>query len=383
MWFRIRAFKSARRAGRALVSVAVGLIFVAACLMCRSHPAIAADDRLTPALELKEQYNDNIFIEKKNPESDFITILVPMLTYDRGTERARFKLSGRVGIVEYAEHDGLSAIDQNYLGSLDFQKTPRLGMSLNVNYLQDHQPDRDLLVSGLIFDAIRRDRWTFGVSGSYALTERSSLEGGYSHVVEKFPGGNAADSDTHYVSGSYAYKWSPLLTQSLALNYSHTEYENARQDNVTVQLGLAKVIAERWSIDGAIGGRFTRSEYATYEPVFRPPYLEFVKRDVSADETGGVAHFNLNYRTDVTRLTTGFGYDVELASGRSGAVKQTSVTLELVRRIHRDISGFIRGGYYLNRAEAEELAENEIDEQVLRLGAGVRWDLSPDWGTSL
>ncbi|OHB26817.1 MAG: hypothetical protein A2X84_11015 [Desulfuromonadaceae bacterium GWC2_58_13] len=37
----------------------------------------------------------------------------------------------------------------------------------------------------------------------------------------------------------------------------------------------------------------------------------------------------------------------------------------------------------MNRADAEALAESEIDERLLRLSAGIHWDLSPEWGTSL
>lgn len=360
------------------------LVVLGLCLaLLGGPPVLAADFRLVPGLDLKEEYNDNLFLDEDKPEDDFITTMSPSLEFDRDTERTKLKLTGRIGVIEYADHDDLSAVDQRYSGRLSVQQSPRLGLSMQGDYLRDHRPDRDFLVSGLLFDAVRRERWTLGGAGSYAMTERNRLDGRYSYASETFPGGNFTDSDTHYVSASHVYDWSPRLAQSLTLDYSHTTYDAANLDNVRLQLGLMATLAERWNFDASVGGRYTRSKFETYERVFEPPYIVSVKQNERSDETGGVAHLKLRYRTDRTRVSVGGNYDVELASGRSGAVTQTALTLDLIQRLHREISGYVHGGYYFNNADAKELADEEIDSRNLRLSAGFRWDLSPDWGTSL
>lgn len=359
------------------------LAMVAAGLVTGWSSAGAADSRLVPSLELREEYIDNLFFDADDPESDFITTVSPSLAFARDTERVKFNLSGRLGWAEYAEHDAFGKVDQNYLGTLGFQRTSRLGFSVNGGYLQDYRPDRDLFVNGLLFDTVRRERWVTGGGVSYAMTERSRLEGNYSFTSERFPGGDFSDSDTHSLSGSHAFNWTPRLTQSLTLGYSHAEYDTARLDNLVLQIGAATSLTESWTLDLGIGGRYTRSAFERYEQVFAPPFLVYVRRDERSGETGGVAHLGLNYRSERDRITLEGGHDVQLASGRSSAVKQTSGAIELTRRFSREFSGSLRGGYYLNRADTKNLAETEIDNRSLRLSAGLRWDLSPDWGVSL
>ena len=118
-------------------------------LMMVSQEAAGDEFKVTPAIAVKQEYNDNILYWPSDTQHDFITTTSPELNITDKTERMEANLSGRLDERLYSIHGGLNATDQFYEGSGKYALTPRLNLSGKAFYSQDSNPDRDLNVTGL------------------------------------------------------------------------------------------------------------------------------------------------------------------------------------------------------------------------------------------
>jgi uncharacterized protein (PEP-CTERM system associated) len=136
-------------------------------------PGVSRADevRLTPSIEAKEQYNDNILFASSETYKDFYTTLIPGLTFLEKTERLQVDLSGRAERRVYSKYSEFNATDQFYTGSGRYSLTERLGITGKAEYSQDSRPDRDLETTGLAYTGVTRYRQGYGFGSNYLLSE--------------------------------------------------------------------------------------------------------------------------------------------------------------------------------------------------------------------
>ncbi|MBL0716420.1 MAG: hypothetical protein JJV89_00075, partial [Desulfosarcina sp.] len=72
----------------------------------------ADDFKLVPSIDVKGEYNDNIFFDDRNEVKDFITVISPALKLTNRTERLDMGLFVRLDGNAYSDNDVLNAIDQ-------------------------------------------------------------------------------------------------------------------------------------------------------------------------------------------------------------------------------------------------------------------------------
>ena len=132
------------------------LLLFALCAFMIPRPALADQTELTPSVNLKGQYNDNIFFDRRDEKSDYLAVITPGLEFMDKTERLDARLSAALPIYTYADYDELNSIDQNLKGSLRYLLTTRLSTSLNAGYIKDSQPDREITETGLVLGSVTR-----------------------------------------------------------------------------------------------------------------------------------------------------------------------------------------------------------------------------------
>jgi hypothetical protein len=113
--------------------------------------AMADEFKLTPSIAARQEYNDNIFFDTSKPKDSFITRVTPGLELIERTERLDLRLSGALTPYVYWEDSNLNSVDQDYSGRVAYLLTPRLRVGAEAGVRVDHQPDRDILTTGVAY----------------------------------------------------------------------------------------------------------------------------------------------------------------------------------------------------------------------------------------
>ncbi len=366
--------------------------------------AVADDFKLVPSVEVKEEYNDNIFFSDDNEEKDFITTISPVFRLSNRTERLKTALSARFDGIMYSDNNELNAIDQNYRGSLAYQLTTGIGISANAGYKKDSRRDRDIEVigedtaTGLVQSESTRVRRTGELAFNSVLTEVTAMNCSYSFTRDDFDERDDNDIRMHVVNLGFTHNLTfidELTVGRLNFGYARYDYldgenvrpllaiiDNSRIDSYSATIGFSRNITEVFTIFADVGGRYTKTKYETrYEYDHSNPLVQFLGlQDFSQKEddsgNGMVANAAVSYDGELTSGSLKFYHDVRASSGRSGATERTSLGIDLSRRFTYKLRGSLSMEYYLNKADDGEFASSGIDEKTWRIRPRIRYDFT-------
>ncbi len=353
----------------------------------------AADDfKLVPSIEVKEEYNDNIFFDDGNEEEDFITTISPVLRLSNRTERLNTVLSVRFDGSMYSDNNDLNAIDQDYRGSLDYKLTAKTSVSANAGYKKDSRRDRDIEVideadaTGLVQGDSTRIRRIGGFSFNSMLTETTAVNCSYSFSKDDFDDREDNDVRRHNVNLGFTHNLTfidELTMGRLNFDYGRYDYldgeinrsfltitDNSRIDYYSATIGVSRNISEVFSILADIGGSYTKSKYETD--------YEYFKQKENNSGTGMVARVTASYNGELTNSSLNFSHDVKASSGTSGATERTSIELKISRRFTYKLSGRISTEYYFNKADAGDYSKRGTDETTWRVRPSIRYNFTND-----
>ncbi|MBC8018211.1 MAG: outer membrane beta-barrel protein [Verrucomicrobia bacterium] len=352
-----------------LKCIVITILLVAAVPL----PLLGDELKLIPGLALKEEFNDNIFLAAKSRRTDFITTLTPSLDISSASERHNLSLSTGINWLNYARNAGLDSVDYFAQSGLKFQFDPRLAISAAASYVRNSRPDRidqnDLtLKSG-------SDRQSYQLSGSHAVSEKSTSTVLYAYSQESFDNPGVVTTRVHTVNIGQDYDLDRYMRKARLvgnLGYSRNLTDSSLVDNYTASLGLMKKIDELWNVSMNVGGRYTHSEFDV-NTVFP---TRIVSSKILADDQGWIGNLSINYNGEKTNGSLAFNHDVTAASGRNGTTERTGVSTNLSERFTREMSGFLGLGYSWNRSNQDQFSAQSIDEKNLTLTGGLRYDFS-------
>jgi hypothetical protein len=353
-------------------------------------PVFADQFKLLPGISLRQEYNDNLFFDRWLKTHDFITTISPGLALTNKTEKLDLALSGHVDVLEYLNNPGLNRKDQGYNGSARYSLTQNLGVSARGTYISDSRPDRDFLVSGLVYNSARRQNTTYGLGSDYVFTEKTTGFVSYDYAKSDWSGPKFAGYNYEWygVNGGFIRDMSSLMAGTKAqLNMGHdnTKYSGLEIDTYMASLGLTKKFSEVWSllVDG--GGRYLRSDFAvtTFQlvPIFPPFIFQVVRiaRPQTAEKLDWIAHSTLSYIGEKTSGNLTLGRDIYAGSGSMGALERTSAALFVSRRFTWEWSGTFSAGYIKNRAKSGELGALEVNREAVSVSPGIRYEFTRDF----
>jgi hypothetical protein len=370
----------------------------------------ADDFKLIPSIAIKEEYNDNIFFDDGNEEEDFITTISPGLKLSNRTERLNAGLSARFDGISYSDNNDLNAIDQDYKGNLDYQLTPKTGVTADAGYKKDSRRDRDIEVmdegtaTGLIQGDETRIRYNGGFSFNSMLTETTAVNCSYSFAKDNFDNREDNDIRMHNLNLGLTHNLSfidELTVGRLNFGYGRYDYldgentrsfltiiDNTKIDYYSATIGISRNISEVFGVLADIGGSYTKSKYEIrYEYDRSDPFVRnfgsiFGLNDFTQKEnnsgTGMVARITTFYNGEITSGSLNFSHDVKASSGTSGATERTSVELNIRRRFTYEFSGRISAEYYLNKADKGDYSARGTDETTWRIRPSIRYDFTND-----
>jgi hypothetical protein len=337
---------------------------------CRT--AYCAEVKLNPTCELKEEFNDNVFLTAGNKKNDFITTITPGLGFSRSSERLNIDLLAGLGWHDYARTSGVAATDYRYTGQLATKITERDDLGLNAAYIRNTRPDTITASTGLPTTS-GSDTYQYSGNLSRLLDETTSASLSYSFNQEEYDDPASQSRRVHSAGMVFSKDLGELLPRlkgALNTNFSRSLYRNSHNDFYTVSVGASRSINEQLNINLSAGGQLIRSTFETVS-----------QRSNDSWETIGSA--SLNYSAEQGFGAFSFAHNFTPASGQVGAVLTTSFGLSLGRNLSDKSTAQCAASYNLNQADRGQYASRGVDDRALNLTADITYKLSNYFDISL
>ena len=370
---------------------------------------IGDEFKLIPFLDLKEEYNDNIFFSEKKKEEDFITTVSPGLKLVNRTERFDTTLSGRLDILSYSDNHDLNAVDYDCRGGIGYKLTQKTSINAGAGYSKDSRVDRDIDVgyegeaTGLVQTNTTRIRRNFSFSGNSILTEKASFLYSYSFSRDDFEDIAENDIDANNMNLGFTHRlgfFDEITLGRIFFGYARYDYHESEAvypgmgvfshyyqstdvDYYSLTIGASREIGEVLSILIDVGGSYTRSEFENSSGISlleNSPiiYTSPVSRGKNSN-TGMIARSTLSFKGETYNWDFNFSHDIKGSSGRSGPTERTSVSLDMVKRFSAKLRGKLMLGCYLNKSDPGDYSLSGTDEKTYRISPVITYEIFRDF----
>lgn len=367
------------------------LAYIIAAVVCLSMlnagMAGAAEVKLIPSATVRQEYNDNVFFSVNDRKSDWITTLSPGITLSGRTERIEVNASARIDDIHYRDERDLNATDQFYQGKLRFRPTMKLSLSGEAAYSRDSRPDRDIETTGLVLNAVKRERQSYGGSGDWRVTERLSTGLSYKYDRDRYDNMGYIDQESQNANLGFYYDLFQKTKGRLIFGYGNYRSPGTVVDTCSGTAGFSTELSEVWSLIVDAGASYTRTQfdvtYLKYVPIYQSSLItiyrpSYVTQEESNSSWGTVGQVALAYKGEKTTGSVVLSKSIAAAAGRTGATDRTSVALDIGHRFTYKFSASVSAMYYLNESDAGQYSPYGIDEKSMRIGAKLKYEFTHD-----
>jgi hypothetical protein len=362
----------------------VGRLIVMLPVLLLMTEASADEFKLTPSIAVRQEYNDNIFFDTNRAQDSFITRVTPGLEMIERTERLDLRLAGFVTPYVYWEDSNLNSVDQDYSGRAGYLLTPRLRVGAEAAVRVDHQPDRDILTTGIAYGDSRRIQQRYGGNAGYDFTERTSGSLAYAYTREDWKSNDPdlEDYDSHAVTLGLSRDLAAAKGVTIGFvnaGYANYSYETSETDYWFGVVGLKHRLTEIFNVSADAGARYTRSEFDVQRLVFVPPFfLAVVSEQENDSGWGGIGHAAVEYAGERTRASVDASYDVAPLSGSQGVVQRTALTFSGGHLLTEKLRLGLFTGVFRNKSDENEFSGEKIDEYSFTVNPSLRWEIYRD-----
>lgn len=361
-----------RSRGSTVLLLAAMLVVIHVCQGTACRSALGAEIIVTPACDVREEYNDNIVLSTAPRKSDFITTVAPSLGLSRNTERLQASLLGALNWYTYARNDGLGSLDYSYQGQTAYKLSPRDNVSLSGVYSQSSRPDTISPTTGLASSSGTRS-YSLSTNAGRSLDEASTASVTYSYQRQEYDNPALAGNMTHNAGLGFSRDLSavlPMLKGTVSASFFRSIYSASSSDNYSLSIGASRNINERvaWSLSA--GGNYTYSSFLTSGQPSSSAVSE------NSDQWGWVGSASLMYTGEKGHGSVSIARNVVAASGQVGVTENTGVSLTLGRTETKRASWQLSAAYNINRSSNNQFASLGSDDRVSSLGASAQYKLS-------
>ena len=332
----------------------------------------AAEDKLTPTVELREEFNDNIFLTQGNQRSDFITTIVPSLVFTHMTERRNISLLAALNRHSYNRTEHINTTDNQYNGQFEQKIAEMSNAGMSADYLRNTRADSIDTTTGLPSSAAST-HFQYTVNASRSLSEFASATLAYSFAKDEYDNQASQGNQSHTVNVQLSEdldRMVPRLKGSLSAQYNKALYRDSDIDNYTLKGGVKRAVTEKLSTNLSFGGRFTHSTFS----VIHIPSLTLSTDN--SDGWGIIGAASLNFTGEKNFAALSFSRDFSAASGQVGAVERTSFDLALGRAITDRITSQFVASYSINQASSGQFSSGKSDDRPFNIKADLTYRIS-------
>lgn len=195
---------------------------------------------ITPSLTITEEYNDNILLDNRNREWDFITGFTPGLaiTFEDATRRLNAAYSFTAELFARETQENHAFDRQSFLGDALWRVTPQLTLTLADTFA--FSTDTNLISRAGV--STGRDRaWSNALSGgaSWRFDELTTARGLVGWTVERFDSRESQDSDVYRAELNLDRRLMPRLTGTVGYQFGFFEIQREEDTYVhTPRVGV-------------------------------------------------------------------------------------------------------------------------------------------------
>ncbi len=370
-------------------TVAAVLLLAGFLIMLLAGRTAADPGRLKLMFEVSEEYNDNIFFDARDTESDFINTGTFGLDLGYETERLQTHAIGRWEGYTYLDNSELDDVDQDYRLSLDYRLNPRLKGGVAGVYIRDYRRDREAEATGVVFGNEERVRFEAQTSWEYLLTEITALNFSaayWNDDYEQDPAFQEEFRDLEAYGGtlslSRALRFFNLPTYGrVNLGYYHYTYETSETDSYYLNLGFSTQFHEAYTLLLGAGPRYTESEYPETRLVPAPiAGFFFVVRDTeTSSDWGGSGRLSLAYESEKTNWEAALSQEITASSGQNQTVERTEARFDWRHWFTWEWRGMLHLRYFINQSDRDTVGVNDVDEDVFVALPQVLYRFNQDW----
>ncbi len=259
---------------------------------------------------------------------------------------------------------------------------PRLTVGANAGVRVDHQPDRDILDTGLVYNDNRRIQQRYGGNAGWMFTELMSASASYGYTREDWRTSGDEDTedwDSHSVTLGLSRELGSARGVTVGLlnaGWAVYDYETSKTNYYFGTVGVRHRLSELFSLTADAGARYTDSEFEQQRLAVVPPgVLAVVTEDRTSSGWGGIGHLGLEYAGERARGSLFASHDINAASGQSGVVQRTGITLNGGYLLLEKLRLGIAAGAFRNKSDDDEFSSEAIDEYSYNAGPSLRWEL--------
>ena len=321
----------------------------------------AAELTLTPALELTQEYNDNILFAEENKVKDTVTKTTPKFHASLAGEDYSFTAGGLLRVREYWEKNDLDTVDLSTDLSAALQLTPRLGTRGSGSYLKDTTLESELEATGLVLSQRNRRRRHGAAGLNYLIDDRTALDFDAGHTRVEYEDPGLVDYTANGVDLALARSMKDKRGTATA-HFHVTDYRyrpNEYQD-YGLALGYLYRFTERSALDVAAGMRLTQS------------HIETLTDTTREKSWGGLGNLVLSWESK--KASARLGYVRELtASGLGEPIDKNRIYVTVSHRFSERFTGEVYSEYFDSKSVGDF---TRIDEKFFRVRPSLRVRLS-------
>lgn len=317
---------------------------------------------LTTSVGITGRYDTDANVLAEGGQGDQVYSFSPSVSL--GLQELRWSLAGNASYSLHRYGAERNLDNESMRLGLGGQRalTERLSASGSASFSQDVTlltEEEEVTTADLERVPSTRKNYGWGGGLSYALSERDSLGGSYSHsrVTYGFAGYTASQSNSFGLSFSRA-----LATQrdsvSFSTSYSTNDSDVSHVKNYGASLGWSHSLSETWSLSANLGPRYTQTRQlrAVLELVPVPeadPPFEVVTRSEEGEFTSWGVGAGLRVSHGGVRSGFGLGYQRNLSYSAFGEARESdSLSASYSYRLMERLSLSLSGGLFLSRSAA-------------------------------
>ncbi|MBL7031784.1 MAG: TIGR03016 family PEP-CTERM system-associated outer membrane protein [Nitrospira sp.] len=217
---------------------------------------------ITPGIDVRVEYNDNIFLEESNTDEDFITTFRPNIVLEYAPS-STFDLMFEYGFNyrNYSDHSAEN--EEAHMLELNATARPFKRVLIEVSDIYSRVPIdiRDTFApDNTITNMTDSNSFLISTSVTIPLTATVSTKVGYSYNDLWYENEGSIDSETHSASVALSYMITPKITGELKYNFSAyrpdmtgTPGTVVKYDRNDGSVAIEYRVASNLTVDGELG----------------------------------------------------------------------------------------------------------------------------------
>jgi len=222
----------------------------------------AADWVLTPSIETRAEYLNNIFYSARLRKSDYILSAVPNLDFTYNTEVTKIGGNIRLSGLHYLQNPNLDTINQFYNINGSTMATSRLRLNFAGAFLSTTDSQEAVNATNIFTIRQRTNAISVSPGLTYFLTERWSTDLTYNFYNVDYQSNPFNNYITHTINNRLNYLYNEKTTFIVSNTARYSQYQQL--DNTIFalgpQLGFEYKFSEKWGLTFLGGANFSQVE---------------------------------------------------------------------------------------------------------------------------